>query len=101
MSDRVTKADIVKAFSDVFGDRIATNIGGITPGHYNNRHNIGKVTLDYNPVYGGWVVEEYVEGTSGEGSAIRQPYGCRRRAGREMLTFLDGMRAGKDLASES
>lgn len=62
-ADRITKADIQRAFAQAFGDTAATDIGkGGT-----NAHNIGKYALDHNGVYGGWVVIVYSGGDSGAG----------------------------------
>ena len=89
---RTTKADIIHAFEQAFpADKRASNIGG-SGSEYDNRHNIGKYALDYAPCYGGWVVIAYADGTSGKGSAQSRPFGDYRRAGREMLAWLEGVR---------
>lgn len=100
MSTRVTQADIHRAFERAVGSRAAADIGAnperTEPG-YDNRHNIGKLALDYAPVYGGWVIIEYVGGSSDMGSAESCPFGYTRRAGRQMLDFLNALSMRVDL----
>jgi hypothetical protein len=95
--DRVTKKDIYAAFARAFpADMRAENVGGSGDG-YDNRHNIGKHALDYAPVYGGWKVVAYAGGSSGMGSAHSTPFGDRRRAGKEMLDWLEGVAVGREV----
>lgn len=45
----------------------------------NLNHFPGGWMLDYAPIYGGYVIEEEVEG-----GGISHPFGCMRRSAREM-----------------
>lgn len=71
MSDKYTRKDAELAFGrlcEVLGKRPATA--------YND---VGAWTLDYNPIYGGAVVEEVIN----DGGGITQPLGSTRCTPRE------------------
>jgi hypothetical protein len=77
MSDRYTRKDAESAFvrlREVCGKRHAESYG-----------DVGGWRLDYNGVYGGFVVEEIVN----EGGGITHPLGEGRRRARD---FVDAVR---------
>lgn len=94
--NRITKADIHSAFARaVPADQRATDFGkGGT-----NAHNIGKHALDFNSVYGGWVIITFSGGDSGDGYCHgANRFGSSRRSSHEMLAFLQGIAAGREVS---
>src|SRR5439155_4522318 len=49
------------------------------PGNMRNRARVGAWALDYNPIYGGFVIEEMYN----EGGGVSQPFGSMRRGARD------------------
>ncbi len=93
--DRVTQKDVRAAFARAFSnEERAANFSGT-----DNRHNVGKLALDYAACYGGWTIVSYSAGDSGRGSAQSQPFGSTRRPSREMLAYLRGIADGRELPS--
>ncbi len=77
--DRYTRKDAEKALqrlADATGHRLAESW-----------NDVGGWELDYNPTYGGCVINEI----SNEGGAVSQPFGCQRHSPRE---FCDMVRFG-------
>jgi hypothetical protein len=96
MSDRYTRKDAEAAFA-----RLASALGktwsvtgALFEGNYwesksvgtlwtregsDNRAHVGAWTLDCNPTYGGYVIEEIAN----EGGGVTQPFGSMRRNARE------------------
>ena len=108
MSERYTRKDAYKAFTrlaSALGKTWSDDYGNLYSGHYyepdlraeklwtregtSNRAHIGAWMLDYNPIYGGFVIEEMFN----EGGGVSRPMGDLRRNARE---FCDAVRFAMD-----
>ena len=89
---RTSRKDVERVFQIAFTGLTAEDFGrGGT-----NEHNIGRYALDYAGCYGGWVVICFSGGDSGAGYCHGPtPWGTRRRASREMLSFLADIAYGR------
>lgn len=97
MSDRYTRKDAEHAFArlaSALGKTWSDREGKLWHGNYwepapagqlwervrsENRAAVGAWSLDYNPVYGGFVIEEM----HNAGGGVSQPFGSMRRTARE------------------
>jgi hypothetical protein len=104
MSERYTKRDAVKAFerlAEATGATIADPSWKIS-----DKRRLGAWTLDYNGVYGGYVVNAYVaDSPPREGddrpqayTAITCPLGYERRTAREFCEHVNSVTRAMDYA---
>ena len=73
MPDRITKADVERRFESFLN---ATNRRKAKTGS-----DVGGYYLDYNPTYGGYVINRIVN----KGGGVSNPFGMTRRSGRELI----------------
>lgn len=103
--DRYTRKDAEKAFEHLCQE-LGKPVGHyrkVNPGEVSNMGEDriittipGGWTLDYNPTYGGCVIEE-LSPNPGE-TWISHPFGSTRRSPREFCSFVNAVLAGKALA---
>jgi hypothetical protein len=97
MSDRYTRKDAEAAFArlaSTLGKTWSDQHGKLWKGNYwepvadgtlwtlegnENSARVGAWGLDYNPTYGGFVIEEIFN----EGGGVSQPFGSMRRSARD------------------
>lgn len=81
--DRITRKQVEHAFC-----LLAKSMGKSTGPAWSkssdgrNMGNVGVWMLDYNPVYGGYVIEEM----DNEAGGVSQPFGATRRSARDFVS---------------
>lgn len=75
--DRYTRKDAERSFW-----QLCASLGKRVAGSYND---VGAWTLDYNSVYGGYVVHEI----STDGGGVSEPFGSQRRPAREFCSCVN------------
>lgn len=99
MMERITRKDVERAFALAFSDEERASDFGKDG---SNAHNVGRYALDYAACYGGHTVIMFAGGDSGAGWRHgTPPWGHQpRRPSREMVAWLDGIRAARLTARE-